>query len=642
MITFFRRFFQSKIGIAVTLAFLGLIAFAFASSDVANTGTFGGVSGGDRVAVVGGEKISTSDLASAANVAVNNARRQDPTFSMPSFIEDGGLETILEQILERSAISEFAQKYGLRAGTNLVNSEIINIPAFRGADGNFDDNAYRQAIGQQGLTDAMVRDDLRSGLLARQLLVPSAFGGRVPEKFAMRYASLVKERREGSFGLIPSALYAPSDDPTDEQLRTYYEANRGDYIRPERRIIRYFTFGDAELGDLAAPSDEEVAARYEENREAYAPSENRTITQLIVPTQQAANAIRERVQAGGSLEAAASEAGLQTVSLGPIGRTELVAQTSAAVAQAIFDTDRGSVAEPARSGLGFHIARVDAVDRKAGRNLEQARTEIVSTLAEEKRTNALADLAETIEGQAESGVSLPDIAKEIDVETKSTRPVTGAGQVYGTQEGADRVLAPALQTAFQMEEGQPQLAVLIPGQMFLVYEVTEITPSAAAPVADVREQAITAWKLSEGLKLAKDATDRVMERIAEGSTLAAAIRAEDKAIPAVETINISREQLGQGQRVAAPLALMFSMAQGTTKRLEIPQNAGWAIVQLEEIEAGTISKDDPQFQQASLELSQSISREYSEQFRKAVQAEIGVERNEVAIEAVRKQLSGKN
>ena len=640
MITFFRRFFQSKVGIAVTLGFLGLIAFAFASSDVANTGTFGGVSGGDRVAVVGDDKISTSELASAANSAVNNARRQNPTISMPAFVEQGGLENVLTEMLERAAISEFAEKYGLRAGTNLVNSEIINIPAFRGADGNFDDTAYRQVLAQQGLTDALVRDDLRSGLLARQLLVPGAFGGRVPEKFTMRYASLLKERRDGAIAIIPSRVFVPSEDPSSEQLQTYYEANRGDYIRPERRIIRYFTFGDDALGELSAPSDEEIAARYEENNDAYAPSENRTVTQLIVPTQQAADAIRERVQAGGSLEAAASEAGLQTVALGPVTQSELTAQTSSAVAQSVFDAGRGEIAEAARSGLGFHVTRVDAIDRKAGVNLEQARGEISVALAEEKRRGALADLAELIEEQAESGVSLPDIASENGIEPSSTKPVTGAGQVYGTQETVDRILAPALQTAFQMEEGEPQLAVLVPGQMFLVYEVTEITQSASAPLAEIRENVVIAWKLAEGSKLAKDASDRVMKRVREGATLDAAIQDEEKTIPGAERINLTREQLGQGQQVPAPLALMFSMAEGTTKRLEAPGSAGWVVVRLNDIEAGTISKEDPQFLQAQQDLNQSISREYGDQLRRAVQAEIGVERNEDAIEAVRKQLTG--
>ena len=62
MLQLFRSFFKSKVGIVVTLAFLALIALAFASMDVANTGTFGGVTGGDRVAVVGDRRIDTSEL----------------------------------------------------------------------------------------------------------------------------------------------------------------------------------------------------------------------------------------------------------------------------------------------------------------------------------------------------------------------------------------------------------------------------------------------------------------------------------------------------------------------------------------------------------------------------------------------------
>lgn len=643
MITFFRRFFQSKLGIAVTLAFLGLIAFAFASSDVANTGTFGGVSGGDRVAVVGDKKISTSELATTANSAVNNLRRQNPTISMPAFIEQGGLERVLEELLERASIGEFAELHGLRAGENLVNSEIMAIPAFRGADGNFSDDAYRQAIAQQSLSDAMVRDDLRSGLLARQLLVPAAIGVKVPEKLALRYASLSKERRQGGIAVVPSQAFAPTADPTDAQLSTFYNETKGDYIRPERRVIRYLSFGDEALGELAAPTEEEIAARYEANRETYAPSESRTINQLIVPTQQAAAAIRDRVQGGGSLAVAAREAGLDTVTVGPVTKSQLASQTSAAVANAVFAAQRGTIATPARSGLGFHVAQVTAIETRAGKNLEQARAEITTALREEKRRNALNDLAERLETEFSQGSSLPDIATELKLELKTTEPVTGAGMVYGKpQERVEEVLAPALQTAFQMEVEEPQLAQIVPGQLFLAYEVTDITASASAPLSEIRDGVIAAWKRAEGSKLAKEAATRIIKRMDEGSTLAAALSAEKVSLPAPDAINLSREQLGATQQVPAPLALLFSMAEGTTKRLEAPSKAGWFVVRLNEIDAGTISKDDAQFAQISAELSQALASEYSAQLRAAVQAEVGIERNDAAIEAVRKQLTGNN
>ena len=642
MITFFRKFFQSKAGIAITLGFLGIIAFAFASSDVSNTGTFGGVSGGDRVAVAGDTKINTAELANSAQSAVSNIRRQNPTISMPAFLEEGGLESVLDQLIERASLSEFAEMIGLRAGTNLVNSEIMNIPAFRGADGNFSDEAYRQAISQQSLTDAMVRNDLKAGLFARQLLVPAAFGGKAPEKIVARYASLFRERREGAIAVIPAQAFAPAAGPSEAQLAKFYETTRGDYIRPERRVIRYFTFGDDALGTVAAPSEKEIAARYNQNKAQYAPSESRTITQLIVPTQQAANSIRDRVQKGGSLEAAAREAGLEAAKVGPITRSELASQTSDAVAKAVFEAGSNTLATPARSGLGFHVARIDAIDRKAGQTLAQARGDIETALRAEKRRQAMSDLAESIEEQVETGGSLTEIAGEIKAKLVTTKPITGAGQIYGEQARVDAILAPALQTAFQMEEGEPQLAEVEPGKTFLVYEVTTITPSAAAPLKDVRERVIAAWKLAEGTKLAKAAADRIMKRVQDGTTLAAAMSAEKVKLPSPDSVNLTREQLGQAQQVPPPLALMFSMAEGTTKRLEAPRNAGWFVVRLDNIEAGTLEKDAPQFAQAHAELSQTMAREYSDQLRKSIQTVVGVEKNETAIAAVRRQLTGAN
>lgn len=644
MIQTFRRFFQSKIGIVATLGFLALIAFAFASSDVANTGTFGGVAGGDRVAVVGDEKISASELSQSASGALDNMRRNNPTISMPSFIEQGGLDQVLDQLIERAALSGFANKYGLRAGDNLVNSQIMTIPAFRGSDGNFDNETYRAALAQQRLTDAQVRDDLGKGLLAQQILVPSAFGATTPDKFARQYASLLKERREGSIGVIPSTAFVSDDTPSDEQLTAFYEETRGDYIRPERRVLRYVSFGDDAVSDNIEPSEEEIAARYEQDRAQYAPSQSRTITQMIVPTQAAAQSIRDRVQAGTSLEAAAREAGLQTAQIGPVTIEQLTAQTSAAVAQATFAAERGTIATPAQSGLGFHVTRVDAIDRKAGRNLEQARGEITTTLREEKRRKALGDLAARVEEQVEEGVSLTDVAAQIGAEVVTTKAITGAGVVYNnSQERVADIVGPALQTAFQMEESEPQLAEVVPGQTFLVFEVATITESAAAPLAEIKQRVELAYRISEGSKTAKAAADRILKRVSEGSSLTAAMNAEDANLPPPENINLTREQLAaQGRQVPPPLALMFSMAEGTTKRLEAPRNGGWFIVDLDDIEAGTIATDDPIFTQTKTELAQSIGREYSDQLRAAIIAEMGSERNENAIDGVRRQLTGEN
>jgi peptidyl-prolyl cis-trans isomerase D len=79
MLQFFRNFFKTKIGLAITIAFVGLIGLAFAVSDVASTGSIGGLGGDENVAVVGGEKIGAGDLSNAATIAVDRVREQKPT-----------------------------------------------------------------------------------------------------------------------------------------------------------------------------------------------------------------------------------------------------------------------------------------------------------------------------------------------------------------------------------------------------------------------------------------------------------------------------------------------------------------------------------------------------------------------------------
>jgi peptidyl-prolyl cis-trans isomerase D len=643
MIQFFRRFFKSKIGLGITFAFLALIAFAFASSDVANNNTFGGVAGGDSVAVVGGEKIGTAELVQAVNGALNRVRQQDPTLSMQAFVAQGGIEQVLDQLIDRYAIATFAEENGLRAGENLVNSEIRQIPSFRGADGNFDAETFRQSLIQQGISEGAIRDDIRTGLLAQQVVLPASFGSVMPTKLARRYAQLFKESRQGAISFLPSAAFAPEGEPSDEDLQAFYTKSRGDFIRPERRTVRYASFNSDAVADAIDPSEEELAARFAADADIYGASESRTVTQLIVPTEAAANALREQVQAGQSFDAVAAGTGLRSSNIGPLSVDEVSRDTSAEVAEAYFAAAKGALTQPARSPLGWHIARIDAVETRAARTLDQVRNDLAATMREEKRLRALADLAAEIEEELDGGTTLSVIAENLELELQTTPPLTADGAIYESQgQRGPEILAPALATIFQMDESEPQVGDVARGEVYLVYEVTGITESATAPLADIRDSVIARWRLAEGAGLAKTAADRVLDRLAKGESLAAAARAEDAQLPPIENINLTREQLAQQsqQRIPAPLALLFSMAQGTSKKLATGNNLGWFVVDLDTINIGEIDAEDPLIPQAREQMGPAIGQEYSQQLLKALRDAMGVENNPAAVEAVRKQLLG--
>lgn len=644
MIQLFRGFFKSKIGIGVTIAFLGLIALAFGLGDVATTGSFGGISGDDRVAIVGDEKISTADLRTALNSDLQAARQQSPTVTMESLLASGGMDDTLNRLVDRFALAEFGRRHGLRAGKRLVDSELRDIPSFRGANGEFDPETYRAVLAQQGLSDKILRDDISAGLLAQQVLLPTALRGTMPVSLAKRYAALQRARRTGEIALLPSAAYMPKDDPSDAALNAYYTENRTDYLRPERRVVRYATFGQEALKNIAPPTDGEIQARFQRDAALYAASETRSLSQLVVPTQAAAQEIIDAVGRGQSFDAAAREKGLAIAQIGPMDKAALTSQASAAVANAAFAAQRGAMAAPARGQLGIYVIRVDAIQSTPARTLAKVRSEITAALTTEKRAAALADLTAEIEDQFDDGSSLAEVAEELDLTIVSTDPLTADGGVYGKPgQQAPAVLARALSTAFAMDEGEPQLAEIIPGQTFLVYDVSQITASAAAPLDEIKQTVTAAWRRSEGAKAAKEAASRVLERIEKGSSVDAAMKEEGIVLPPIDKIDMTREQLAVFQgRVPSVLALMFSMAEGTVKRLEAPSENGWFVVQLADIETGTVADDDPTVTIARSQLGQSVSNEYSAQLLQAIKDEVGVERNQTAIDAVEDQLLGRN
>lgn len=645
MISFFRNFFQSKIGLPIFILFLVVVALAFAAADITGS-TFGGVAGGDRAALVGDDGVSTSELASSTNAALSQVRQQNPTVTMPEFVEQGGYEEVLDQLIDRYAIGAYAEQYGLRAGENLVNSEILQLGAFRGATGEFDQQVYQAALRQQGLTDAILRRDLSDGLLAQQLLVPAFAAPQMPEKVARQYAALVLERRRGEIAFIPSFAFLPEEDATDAQLSAFYQENRARYVLPERRVIRYALFGANEIDPTALEvTDEEVAKFYEDNAERYAASETRDVSAFLVPTEDAARSFVARIRAGESLETVAREAGFSVSTAQGRTKEEISSTLSFDVYEAVFAAENGSIAEPARSALGWYVARVDGVNRTPAQTLEAASEGIREEIRSLKQAGELANLSASIEEQVDGGTSLSAVAQANNLQIQTTPPVLADGRVFGNPAAQiPPQLAPAIETAFLMDESEPQLAVVVPGAQFIVFDVSDITEAAAPPLAEIRTEVEAGWKLAEGSKLAREAADRILESVRGDTALSAALAAEGGTFPPIERIDLERRELmtRQNGNVPPPLILMFSMAEGSTKLYEGPSDVGWYIVDLEQISTSEIEEGSTLVAQTQQSLAPALRDEYTQQMTKAIREEVGVELNENAIEAVRRQLTGES
>ncbi|WP_156839232.1 peptidylprolyl isomerase [Novosphingobium aquimarinum] len=646
MLSIFRKLLHSKVGAVIGIAFLVLIALAFASGDVANNAGFGGIGGGNKVAKVGDESIDAAMLSQSATAGLDRVKQEQPTMSMRAFLSAGALDDILQDLIDRTAIAVFGKRNGIVAGNRLIDSEIATMGAFQGPDGKFSESAYRVAMQQRGISEALLRDDLSQGLIARQLLVPASFGTKLPRQLATRYAGLLQERREGTVVVLPSLVFGPKDKPTDKQLAEYYKAHTDEFIRPERRIVRYATFGEDAVKNVPAPTDAEIAARYNANKAQYQPVQRRRITQVIVPTEAAAKAVAAEVSGGTSLEKAAQEKGLSAANLEYYTKPDLAAQFSPAVADAVFAASSGALATPAKSALGWHVTRVDEVQDRKGRSLAEARPEISEQIAVEKRRAALTDLLASLEDKFDDGATLGEVAKDIGIQVQATGQVTADGKLYLDKEGktVSETIGPVLKTAFTMEPQEPQVAETERGKTFAIYDVQEVFPSAPAPLAEIKNDVLLSYAIDKGYAAAKAAAVKMQAALKKGTSLEKAMADAGRPLPPVQRVGMSRPDLSRaqqaGREIPPPVRLMFSMAKGSTKVQAAPNRRGWFVVTLDAIKPGEVADNSPLIGATQRELGQVAGNEYAQALRKAILGDVGSEKNETAVRAVRDQLLG--
>ena len=643
MLGFFRRVVNSKVGVIVTFIVLGVIAIAFAAGDITNLSTgSGGITGND-VARIGDEQVTAAELRRRAQDDVEAARQQQPTADMAQYLAAGGLDQALEGMIATTALAEFGREQGMVVSKRLLDGQIASIPALQGPTGRFDNNLFRRLLAERQLTEAQVRSDLARGILVSQLVGPTQGASQVAQQLALPYASLLLERRAGRIGFIPATAVPAGPAPSDAELQAFYGRNQSRYRVPERRQVRFARVTPDQVRAAATPGEADIARQYAADRTKYQPTERRTIAQVIVPDAAGASALAARVRGGQSIAAAAQAVGLSASTLPRLTKPAYAAQTSAAVADAVFAAARGTLVGPVRAPLGFVVARVEAVEQQPGRTLDQVRGEITAALTQRRTAEALADLREKLDEALVGNGTFDEVVTDAKLQPQTTPPLAAGGvDPLNPAARPDPALVPLVTAAFGMEEGDPpQLVATGQDGGFAVVAIGRVLPAAPRPLAEIRDRVAADLVDDRRRQAARRIANEALARVNRGADLSAALRATGLPLPAVRPISAARGQLAQVRGGAEPaLALMFSIPQGSARVLEAPDRAGWLLVKLDTVQPGDARRVPGAVAFTRQDIGRVIGREYAEQFARAARNVVGVKTDATALARVRADLSG--
>ncbi|MGR3374846.1 MAG: SurA N-terminal domain-containing protein [Pseudooceanicola nanhaiensis] len=215
---------QMAIWVILLLLILGLGGFGVTnfSGSVQNVGA------------VGTKEIPVETYARALQEQIRAIEAQTgQSLSFDQAQSLGLVDQTLSQVITARAFDHETDELGISVGDQTVAEQIRDIPAFQGMNGSFDREAYKFALDRAGLTEARFETSLREETARSILQGAVASGNAVPDTYADTLLDYLGERRRITWArLDESNLDAPIPDPSEEELKAFYDENIDRYMIP--------------------------------------------------------------------------------------------------------------------------------------------------------------------------------------------------------------------------------------------------------------------------------------------------------------------------------------------------------------------------------------------------------------------------
>jgi len=348
---------------------------------------------------------------------------------------------VLDTMIDSEVLIGSAAAAGMRVGDGQLAGTIQAQEAFRSRDG-FSQEVYEGWLRAQGYSPGGFEEQLRRSLLEQQIVAGITGSDFVSGRGLQDAVQMRMQTRSFSLLTIPASDFE-APEPTDTEIRTYFDQHRGDFTAPERLRLRYLEISLDEIAAEVKADDDELRALFDSEPDRFVTPEKREVSHILlsVPsdagegevagTRERLAALKERLVAGESFEDLAREnsddpgsaAGGGT--LGFIESGMMVPEFEAAA----FALSPGEVSDPVRTNFGWHLVKVTSVQQSGRVTFEEVRDQVLAQYQAREAERIYAERVETLANVTyEHPESLEVGARELGLTIRETSPVTRDGQ----------------------------------------------------------------------------------------------------------------------------------------------------------------------------------------------------------------------
>jgi peptidyl-prolyl cis-trans isomerase D len=499
------------------LTLIGLLVISFAVWGIADI--FTGY-GAQTLIRVGDTELTAQDYQRAQQEVLRSMSAQaGRSLSLQEARALGLDDRVMERLIGGAAVDTHAKDLGLGITDAALLEGITKDPAFQDTAGNFSPIAFAQTLRNIGMTEQGYLQAMRENNLRRQLLTTVGTSAGSPEVLVVALNRYNSETRVLRYVLMPQSAAGAIPDPTEEDLKRYYENHRGKFTQPEFRKVGVLAVTPESVKDQVTITEADLKAAYEADKATLGKPEKRLVQQITFPDLEAAKAAFEKIKAGTDFLEVAKAQGLNEadINLGNVTRAELA---DAVIAEEAFKLEKDKVSEPVTGKLGnVVLLRVTAIEPGKSLTFEEAKAELEKKILKERASSAIFDLHDKIEDELASGAQLSEIADKLKIIYQVIEQVDREGK----KPDGGTVSLPAqkevLNAAFASDAGVENDPIDAKDEGVIWYEVLGVTPEQLKPFDQVKADVEKDWRAEETRnRMAKYAQDLVTS-LNSGKTL---------------------------------------------------------------------------------------------------------------------------
>ena len=485
---------------------------------------------GDVVAKVGDQTVTLADVTQQ----LNEIRQHN---QIPRQLEALYANQILKQLVFQKEVEFEAKRLGITV-TDKERADRIRqfLPAAFNGDTFVGMDAYSREVQQRfQMTVPVFEELIRSGLIEEKFRRLITDGVSVsPEEIQTEFRFENEKIKIDYVFLKPEDL-ASKINPTDEEIRKFYDQNKSKFMVPEKRVIRYALSDLAKIRQNTVVSDDDLKVVYQQNIQQYQVPNRVHAEHILLTTVGKTDAeVAEVKNKAEDILAQAKKKGANFEDLAkkysedPGSKTKggdlgwlVQGQTVPEFEKAAFSLPKGETSDLIKTQYGFHIIKVLDKETAHTKPFDEVKETLRTPLLLQKADAQEESIADKMSSEIRQSnkVTLDELAEKYHLAISETRPVSPTDPLLELGNGQD-----VKEEISRLRQGELSLP-LRTDRGFVVLSLKQVIPAHQGTLEEVRDKLIGDLKQQKSVQLAQTEAEELAKRVKAGEKFDAAAKA---------------------------------------------------------------------------------------------------------------------